>query len=52
MYRLVVDEWLEIAFNDESSGQEVMTIVQTLRSMWSHILELKLENCKGWQKLS
>ncbi|XP_019852260.1 PREDICTED: probable ATP-dependent RNA helicase DHX34 [Amphimedon queenslandica] len=40
--RLVVDEWLEIVFTGEDTGQEVMSIVQTLRGTWSRILEMKL----------
>ena len=41
--RLVVDEWLELTFPSSETGQEVLSAVQTLRSMWSHLLEMKLQ---------
>ena len=46
--RLVVDEWLELKFPSSETGQEVIAAVQTLRSMWTHLLELKLKasQCK------
>ena len=40
--RLVVDEWLELTFPSSETGQEVLSAVQTLRTMWSHLLEIKL----------
>ena len=42
-YRLVVDEWLELKFPSPETGQGVLSAVQTLRSMWSHLLEMKLQ---------
>ena len=41
--RLVVDEWLELKFPSPETGQDVLSAVQTLRSMWSHLLEMKLQ---------
>lgn len=41
--RLVVDEWLELKFPDGDTGQKVLSVVQTLRSTWTHLLELKLQ---------
>ena len=43
MYRLVVDEWLELKFPSAETGQDMLAAVQTLRSMWSHLLEMKLQ---------
>ena len=43
VYRLVVDEWLELKFPSPETGQGVLSAVQTLRSMWSHLLEMKLQ---------
>ena len=41
--RLVVDEWLELKFPSPEMGQDMLSAVQTLRSMWSHLLEMKLQ---------
>ena len=41
--RLVVDEWLELKFPSPETGQDMLSAVQTLRSMWSHLLEMKLQ---------
>ena len=43
LYRLVVDEWLELKFPSPETGQDMLSAVQTLRSMWSHLLEMKLQ---------
>lgn len=45
--RLVVDEWLELKFPSSETGQEVLSGIQTLRSMWSHLLEMKLQMSEG-----
>ena len=41
--RLVVDEWLELKFPDSDVGQKVLSVVQTLRSTWIQLLEMKLQ---------
>ena len=42
--RLVVEEWLELKFLEASSGQQVVSCIQTLRNTWSSMLEAKLES--------
>ena len=44
----MVDEWLELKFPSSEKGQEVLSAIQTMRSMWSHLLEIKLQasQCK------
>lgn len=42
LFRLVVDEWFEIKFEKASLGQDAVSVVQTLRTTWSYILEMKL----------
>ncbi|CAI7996256.1 Probable ATP-dependent RNA helicase DHX34 [Geodia barretti] len=42
--RLVVEEWLELKFVEASSGQQVVSCIQTLRNTWSSMLEAKLES--------
>ena len=46
--RLVVDEWLELKFPDSERGQLVLSAVQTLRSTWTHLLEMKLQPSQSW----
>ena len=46
--RLVVDEWLELKFPDSERGQSVLSAVQTLRSTWTHLLEMKLQPSQSW----
>ncbi|KAL5482136.1 hypothetical protein EMCRGX_G022425 [Ephydatia muelleri] len=41
--RVVSDCWLDITFSDSKTGQEVLSIVQTLRMTWTRLLEMKLK---------
>ena len=45
--RLVVDEWLELKFPSSESGQQMLSAVQTLRSTWTHLLEMKLQRSQS-----
>ena len=48
LLRLVVDEWLELKFPSSESGQQMFSAVQTLRSTWTHLLEMKLQRSQRW----
>ena len=39
-----MEEWLELKFVEASSGQQVVSCIQTLRNTWSSMLEAKLES--------
>ena len=41
--RIVADGWLELKFPVTEDGQKVISVVQTLRNTWTHLLETKLK---------
>ncbi len=45
--RLVVDGWLELKLESSEAGQQVLAALQTLRTTWTHLLEMKLEASKS-----
>ena len=42
-----MDGWIEVKIKESEMGQEILGAVQTLRSMWAHLLEMKLEASKS-----
>ncbi len=43
VFRFVIDQWLEMCMIESNAGQEIVSIIQLLRSTWIKLLEMKLE---------